>query len=607
MTEQSLCRPKVLLTTLTAKFIHSSLSLRYLYEACQNCDVELSLQEFHINLPPLSVLSAIDAQEPDVVGFSCYIWNIVQTLELADMLKRIRPNCWIVLGGPEVSYDSANLLRRNPAVDFVVRGEGEEALPMLLQSLPTAGRQGQPSSLDEGVLERIPGLVYRSKNSVRENPPAAIADLSQVRSPYASIGLDNLANKLVYVESSRGCPFSCAYCLSSKTRGVRFFPLDRVQEDIAKLVERGCKEIKFVDRTFNCRKDWAMKLWRYLRDLPGDSMFHFEIEAQLLDDEMLTFLESVPPGKFQFEIGIQTTTPRALSLIERRQDWDKLSVPIRRLASAGNIELHLDLIAGLPGDTLESFANALNMVYQLHPTRIQLGFLKVLKGSGLWESAEELGLVYQQSPPYEILATPDMSYRELAGLKQVEELVERYYNSHRFDAVLDFVVTHLYAGKAFSFFREFADFWSEHGLFTVGHKATGLYGYFYEFIRSRHEGYAACVQELLTYDFLSVEERRDLPAWAEEQLPFPHRELKCLDRARYYDLLSDEQWRSCYVPHLTGLPSREVDKRIRIARINLSDDRLGDSLNRYAWFVFDHSQIHPINKRAKATRLYDEI
>lgn len=604
-------KPKVLLTTLTAKFIHSSLSLRYLFEACRNCGVELSIKEFHINLPPLQILSEIEAVEPDVVGFSCYIWNIAETLALADMLKKIRPNCCIILGGPEVSYDAARLLQDNPAVDFVVRGEGEEALPKLLQILPI-GHKGQGATsahrreqyLEETELARLPGLVFRTKDGIWENEPAVISDLSTVISPYASVGLENLEHKLVYIESSRGCPFSCAYCLSAKTRGVRYFPLDRVKKDIALLVEQGCREIKFVDRTFNCHKQRAMELWQYMKELPGDSIFHFEIEAQLLDEEMLTFLESVPPGKFQFEIGVQTTTPKALNLIQRRQEWDKLAAPVRRLAKAGNIELHLDLIAGLPGDTLESFGEALDAVYQLHPTRIQLGFLKVLKGSDLWERAEELGLVYQSEPPYEILATPDMSFRELVGLKRVETLVENYYNSHRFDTTLDFVITHLYAGSAFAFFTELAEFWQRQKLFSIGHKAVSLYDYFYDFISARHSSEISVVRELLIYDFLCVEAKRELPEWATALLPFSHRELKFLDRSSYYSFLNDKQWKERYVPHLAELPSREIDKRIRIGQVKLPS--LGNVIggaDEYTWFLFDHSQLHPITKRAKVTAI----
>ena len=521
MTKKDL-QPKLVLATLTAKYIHSSLALRYLREACRHLPINIKTQEYHINMPPLDILSGIYEEKPDILGFSCYIWNITQTLELATMIKQIWPNCQIILGGPEVSYDADSLLAAQGDIDFIISGEGEESFPQLLTYL-TEG---------SGSLRRIPGLTYRLPDgTIASNPPESIKDLSQVPSAYSEEGLKNLENKLVYLETSRGCPFSCRYCLSSRSRGVRYFPLNRVKQEIRALVENKCSQIKFVDRTFNCHKERAMELWRFMRDLPGDSIFHFEIDAELLDDDMLQLLATVPAGKFQFEIGVQTTTEDSLAVISRRQDWNKLAETVSTLTNRGNIETHLDLIAGLPQDTLPEFGQALDRVFSLKPTRIQLGFLKVLKGSGLWYDSQELGLVYQGQPPYEILTTPTMSYDDLRYLKQVELLVESYYNTHRFDLTLDLVVTHLYDGSFMAFLEDFAKYWLDRGLFSVAHKQYNLYRFLAEFFRERHRKDAWTLEAML-YDYAAKEPRRDLPVLGSKP-----RDLKLRNRDTYHRLI----------------------------------------------------------------------
>ena len=451
---------KVLFTAVNAKYVHTNLAVRYLARYCADT-ADCSFAEYTVNEPPQSVLQKLYRAKAEVYGFSCYIWNISYILRVAEDLKKVRPDCKIFLGGPEVSFHGENLLRDYPFLDWVVTGEGEISVRRLLSSLPE----------QRGVIrgEQLPSLA--------EMPfPYTAEDLRQIVA----------GEKLVYYETSRGCPFRCSYCLSSVTDGVRYLEPERAKREIALLAEAGVYTIKFVDRTFNADRKRALELWKFCAALPGDTKFHFEIGADLLDKESLAFLQTVPPGRFQFEIGVQTTNPRTIAAISRRMDLDVLKENVRILRRAGNIHLHLDLIAGLPFEGYASFADSFDEVYALRPHALQLGFLKFLRGSAIRNHAAEYDAVYSSAAPYEVLATRELSCEELIRLHEVEDVLERYYNSGRFEHALPAAA--VYFPSPFAFYEALSSYWAENGLIGQGVKRARLYELLYRFLQKAVPG-----------------------------------------------------------------------------------------------------------------------
>lgn len=414
---------RILLAALNAKYIHSCLALYYLKESLAQSGLEAEIREFTINIRIAEIARDIFRCQPDLVAFSCYIWNREETLRVCAILKKVLPQVTIVLGGPEVSFSGRELLLDHPAVDYVVVGEGERTFPELIKRL-TSG---------EGVAE-IPGVVWRGSEEPRQNQERpTIDDLDQIPFPYADHTLANLQNRIIYYEASRGCPFQCLYCLSSRLQGMRYFSLHRVRRDLRRLIAAGVKQVKFVDRTFNCHPERTREIISFLIDLhPAEINFHLEIAADLLDQQTIALLQRAPAGLFQLEIGVQSTNPQVLTLIRRRMDFSRVRQAVLQLQQAQNVHLHLDLIAGLPEEDLSSFENSFNQVFALHPHQLQLGFLKLLPGTELMKRAGEWSLVFQDNPPREILQTRVLDYAQLLELKEVEAVLERYYNSGRF-------------------------------------------------------------------------------------------------------------------------------------------------------------------------------
>lgn len=497
---------KILLTSLNAKYIHSNLALRYLRGVCP--DHEVTIQEYTINDRLDVIAGEIYKSGAGMVGFSCYIWNIHATLELTDILHQASPGATIVLGGPEVSYDPGEYIDKYPSVDFVVYGEGEETFRELASHLKA--RSGQNSTLK--TLSDIKGLAYRSEDGrAIVNPPRElIQDLSGISSPYAS--LEGLEHKIAYVESTRGCPFNCQYCLSSTFQGVRYFPLERTKEELKTLIAAGIKQIKFVDRTFNCSKTHALAIMTFLAGWNPAANFHFEISADLLDQEMLEFLKGVPPGLFQFEVGVQSTNQETLGLIQRRTNLPRLAANVRAIAANGNIEQFLDLIAGLPGEDYQSFVASFNNVYSWRPDKLQLGFLKLLKGSGMRERAGEWGYKFTASPPYKVLANKWLSYQELLQLQVIEDLVDKYFNSGRFGKSLEFLIQETGQGP-FACFEAMAEFWQEKGYHRQAHNAKALYDLLVEFYQSHFFQPSPAFTQLLKFDYLLWHKPAQVAAW----------------------------------------------------------------------------------------------
>lgn len=414
----------VLLTAVNAKYIHSNLAVYSLRAFAAPYRDRIEVAEFTINQQRDYMLQKIYEKKPDILAFSCYIWNIELILALAEEARQVLPQVKIWLGGPEVSFDGEGLLKRHPFLDGIMRGEGERSFLALMEYY-LDGR---------GSLEQIPGLLFRLEDgeigkSEKESP--APVDMDELPFPYGD--LEDFSHRIVYYESSRGCPFSCSYCLSSIDRGVRLRSFGLVEKELQFFLDRRVPQVKFVDRTFNCNREHTWAVWSYLVEHDnGVTNFHFEIEGDLLRREELELLSRMRPGLVQLEIGVQSTNPKTLEAVNRRADFSKIAKTCGTLLEAGRQHLHLDLIAGLPWEDLDSFRQSFAMVYNLHPHELQLGFLKVLKGSGIREDAEKYGIVSRRRPVYEVLSTRWLSFDDILRLKGVEEMLEVYYNSAQF-------------------------------------------------------------------------------------------------------------------------------------------------------------------------------
>lgn len=494
---------KVILAALNAKYIHSNLALRYLSRFQNNNQKHhVETMEFTINQRLDFIAEELFRKQPDVVLFSCYIWNVEMLRQLCPILKKIMPDCVIGFGGPEVSYESETFLRENPAVDFVMRGEGELVFTKYLEHLDA----GNPATLGE-----IESLTYRQGDEIFSTPQMHPMDLALLPFPYED-DFSDVQNQIIYYESSRGCPYHCGYCLSSVENGVRFVPLDKVLPDLQKFLDKNVPQVKFIDRTFNCKKSHAMAIWKYLHEHDnGVTNFHFEITADLIDQGTIDFLKTVRKGLFQFEIGVQSTNPQTIRAINRNVDFAALSEIVQQIKDGGNIHQHLDLIAGLPYEDYDSFGCSFNDVYALHPEQLQLGFLKVLKGSMLHQKQKEFEIVYHDTAPYEVLTTHELPYADTLRLKYVEEMVETYYNSGRFLNTLAYLVP-LYESP-FAFFEALSQFWVGENYHYLGLSKMGLFDVLWRFVEQNPKVDKRKLQWEMKFDIALHEKPKKLPAW----------------------------------------------------------------------------------------------
>lgn len=494
---------KIVLASLSAKFIHPSLALRYLTKFDDNEKKHiLYTMEFTINQRLDFIADELFRQKPEVILFSCYIWNVDLLKQLCPLLKKIMPVCVIGFGGPEVSYESEAFLRENPAVDLVMRGEGELVFSELLNYFDFA----MPAS-----LYAIKGLTFRDGEEIVSTAQQEPLDLSLLPFPYAE-DFSDVENQIIYYESSRGCPYSCGYCLSSIEKGVRFVPLEQVYTALQKFLDHKVRQVKFIDRTFNCKKSHAMGIWRYLKEHDnGITNFHFEITADLLDQDTIDFLQTVRKGLFQFEIGVQSTNPKTIAAINRNVNFEKLSGIVRQIKAGGNIHQHLDLIAGLPYEDYDSFGRSFNDVYALQPEQLQLGFLKVLKGSMIYNRQQEFAIVYQDTAPYEVLTTHMLPYEDTLRLKAIEEMVETYYNSGKFLHTLAYLVP-LY-DSPFAFFEALSQYWIGERCHYQYQSKVGLCNILWQFVQQNPAVDAVRFQWLLKFDLALHEKPKKLPEW----------------------------------------------------------------------------------------------
>lgn len=513
----------VLLMAVNARYIHSNPAICSLYGACEDKE-SVALAEYTINHPPEKVLADIYGRHPQVLACSCYIWNITYIEKLLWDLIRVMPDLMIWLGGPEVSYDGETVLSRLPFVKGVMVGEGENTFSRLVSYY-----RGTVSSDGEPSLRGIPGLVFRENGQIISTGPPEPADMDALPFFYESLPEDHFANRIIYYESGRGCPFRCSYCLSSIDRRVRFRDLALVKRELAYFLEKKVPQVKFIDRTFNCDRARALEIWRWIREhYNGVTNFHFEIAADLLDEASIQLLGSMPAGAVQLEIGVQTVNPDTLREIRRHTDMDRLFWAVRKLVAAGNVHCHLDLIAGLPCEDYESFRHSFDVVYELRPHQLQLGFLKVLKGSYMEEKAADYGLRYSREAPYEVLSTRWLSFGQLIRLKAVEEMVELYANSGQFLRTLPVMIRA--AGSPFSFFEGLAAYYKEKGYSAVSHSRVRRYEilreYYIEKLSKKAEAEddaefcPAKITELLVLDLYAREAMKSRPAWAPSLEPW---------------------------------------------------------------------------------------
>lgn len=485
---------KNLLLTLNSKYSHSSLAIRYLQQYVKEHSYCPEIREYTINQHVDDIVRDIMKDDYDVITFSCYIWNYEMTLKIAEDIKIIKPEVILVFGGPEVSYQSDEILRAHAFVDYVIYGEGELTYKALCEHIIEG----------KGNLGSLEGIAYRNEGEVVLTPSRPLIEpLDTVPFPYEN--LEGLEFKKLYYESSRGCPYNCQYCLSSTTGHVRFMSLERVKSDMMFFIERHVEQVKFVDRTFNANPKRALEIMKFLSENDnGKTNFHFEIVASLLDDETLDFLKTVRIGLFQFEIGVQSTNETTMTEIKRNVKFSSIAEKVKILSTFKNIHLHLDLIAGLPYEGLDSFLNSFEDVYTLRPEKLQLGFLKLLKGSGLRINAEKYGYAYSKQAPYEIFYNKYLSFKELITLKYVEEIVEMYYNSNRFINSLD-MITQKYYNRSVDFYLEFANYWVEHQLFDQPHKLLKLYEILHDFVQSKFRD--GQLKEVLMHDYFIANQK----------------------------------------------------------------------------------------------------
>ncbi len=493
---------KVVLSTLNAKYIHTSLAIRCL-KAYSEKEFDIELAEYTIKDPVMNIVSDLYRRQPDVIGFSCYIWNIEETIRVLEVLKKVMPATRIVLGGPEVSYDTEQWMQRLPQVNFIVIGEGEETFHQLLQEIEGAGK-----------YHFIYGVAYRKGEEIIVMPGRPKQDLNELPSPHRfPEDIPHLAKRVVYFETSRGCPFSCQFCLSSIEVGVRYFDIERTKSDILYLIENGAKLIKFVDRTFNIKRDYALEMFRFLIENHNGCMFQFEITADIMRPEVLDYLaEHAPPGVFRFEIGVQSTNDPTNELVKRRQNFTKLSRTVNTIKRSGKIAQHLDLIAGLPLEDYATFRKTFNDVFALEPEELQLGFLKMLRGTGLRLDAEKYQYTYMDHAPYEILGSHVLSFEDIVRLKRLEDVLEKYWNAHRMDHTLGYLMQHEFESP-FDFFQAFGDYWEEQGWQKIGHQLEDLFTRLQAFLQQHGLKQPDRVYGLMKLDYLLNHRQKPRKIW----------------------------------------------------------------------------------------------
>lgn len=509
---------KIFLTAINAKYIHSNLAVYSLRAYAKDYQEQIAIGEYTINNRVDYILEQIYKAKPDVLCFSCYIWNMDYVEELITEYHKLCPEVPIWVGGPEVSYEVETFLAEHPQVTGVMIGEGERTFKQLCRYYVNRA----------GSLEEIRGIAFRDQDSGKTifTPVQEPMNMSDI--PFCYDHIENFENRIIYYESSRGCPFNCSYCLSSIDKKLRFRDIELVKKELAFFIEKKVPQVKFVDRTFNCRHDHAMEIWRFVKEHDnGITNFHFEISADLLNEEELALIHDMRPGLIQLEIGVQSTNETTIREIHRTMKLELLKDIVRKIQGGENIHEHLDLIAGLPYEDYATFAKSFDEIYALKPNQLQLGFLKVLKGSYMYEHAAEYEIVYHEKTPYEVMKTKWLSFDDVLKIKQVEEMLEVYYNSGQFEITMK-VMEPLFE-SAFAMFQEFGAFYEEKGYFGMSHSRIRRAEILLEFMREQksEDAVLQMLEESLTFDLYYRENCKSRPFWAPSPAEFK-------EQTRYY-------------------------------------------------------------------------
>ena len=570
---------KTVLVAINAKYIHSNLAVYSLRSYARTFGYEPELLEFTINQQKDQILKGIYEAKPDLLCFSCYIWNLSYAEEIIEDIKKILPKVTIWAGGPEVSYDTPKFLKRHPEVDGIMCAEGEKTLTELISYYEIGKSQGKS-------LDGINGIVYQENKTIHQTPLRDIMNMDDLVFPYED--LKDFEHKIIYYESSRGCPFSCSYCLSSIDKKLRFRSFSLVEKELEFFLAHKVPQVKFVDRTFNCKKSHAMAIWTYIKEHDnGITNFHFEVAADLLTEDEIALIQTMRPGLIQLEIGVQSTNEKTLAEIHRKTDFEEITRKVKAVQKGENVHQHLDLIAGLPYENYESFGHSFNDVYALKPEQLQLGFLKVLKGSYMAEAAEGYGCVHKAKPPYEVLGTRWLSYEEILKLKGVEEMVEVYYNSGQFQKTIR-AMEHLFE-TAFSMYEELADFYEKNGYNEVSHTRIRRYEILQEFLQEK-EANLEYFKQLMIFDLYARENMKTRPQWANDLSAY---KMQILD---FYKKEEENP------KLLTDYQSYQARQTIKMTHIEVfTYDVINENEEKGAYPVlFDYKKRSPLTNDAKA-------
>ncbi len=575
------CKVKVLLIGINAKYIHSNLAVHSLKAYADRYKENIEIVEYTINHYKDFILGDIFKKKPDIIGFSSYIWNIELVTGIISELQKVLPDTHIWLGGPEVSYRPNEVLEEYPYVKGIVIGEGEVSFLNIMEHY-----------LDnEKALSEIRGILYRDENGdIISNPAAEVLDMSTIPFPYPE--LDKFENRIIYYESSRGCPFSCSYCLSSVEKRVRFRNVELVKEELQHLMDCKVPQVKFVDRTFNCNHKHTMEIWGFIHENDnGITNFHFEISADLLNEEELDLISKMRPGLIQLEIGVQSTNPDTLKAIDRTMDLTKLTEIVERINSKENVHQHLDLIAGLPYEGYKSFSRSFNQVYAMRPNQLQLGFLKLLSGTVMEKKKEEYNIVYQEFPPYEVLYTKWLSFDEVLRLKNIEEMVEVYYNSSQFIYSLKYLEK-LFE-KPFQLYEKLADFYEVNQLFEVKHNRIDRYLYLFKFVKEiTGEEWQQEFSALLVFDLYVRENLKSRPSFAEDET-----EYKTFVR-KFYE--AQEKENTVLLDYI-GYNAKQMSRMTHIERFCINPFTLKKE---ETYILFDYKNRNPLTYEARTMEIY---
>ena len=570
---------KTVLVAINAKYIHSNLAVYSLRSYARTFGYEPKLLEFTINQQKDQILKGIYEAKPDLLCFSCYIWNLSYAEEIIEDIKKILPKVTIWAGGPEVSYDAPKFLKRHPEVDGIMCAEGEKTLTELISYYEIGKSQGKS-------LDGINGIVYQENKTIHQTPLRDIMNMDDLVFPYED--LKDFEHKIIYYESSRGCPFSCSYCLSSIDKKLRFRSFSLVEKELEFFLAHKVPQVKFVDRTFNCKKSHAMAIWTYIKEHDnGITNFHFEVAADLLTEDEIALIQTMRPGLIQLEIGVQSTNEKTLAEIHRKTDFEEITRKVKAVQKGENVHQHLDLIAGLPYENYESFGHSFNDVYALKPEQLQLGFLKVLKGSYMAEAAEGYGCVHKAKPPYEVLGTRWLSYEEILKLKGVEEMVEVYYNSGQFQKTIC-AMEHLFE-TAFSMYEELADFYEKNGYNEVSHTRIRRYEILQEFLQEK-EANLEYFKQLMIFDLYARENMKTRPQWANDLSAY---------KMQILDFYKKEEENPELLTDYQGYQARQTIKMTHIEVFTY--DVINENEEKGAYPVlFDYKKRSPLTNDAKA-------